>query len=141
MKVLLIDDSGTVLGMMKALLEQVGYQVEGAGDGERGLEAVATFQPDVVVCDLRMPGMSGLDVVRAIRNTSATLPVIIFTEQSEIPRAVEAMREGAHGYIVKGTAMDVLVTEIEAAHAQRLRLERNLQLEQDRLRQRVLEKT
>ncbi|MGA9524669.1 MAG: response regulator [Myxococcaceae bacterium] len=139
MKVLLIDDSGTVLGMMKALLEQVGYQVEGAGDGTRGLEAVGTFEPDVVVCDLRMPGMSGLDVVRAIRDLSATLPVIIFTEQSEIPRAVEAMREGAHGYIVKGAPMDVLVSEIEAAHAQRLRMERKIQLDQDRIRQRMLE--
>ncbi len=139
MKVLLIDDSGTVLGMMKALLEQVGYQVEGAGDGKSGLDAVARFDPDVVVCDLRMPGMSGLDVVRAIRDLSATLPVVIFTEQSEIPKAVEAMREGAHGYIVKGTAMEVLVSEIEAAHAQRLRMERKIQLEQDRIRQRVLE--
>jgi DNA-binding NtrC family response regulator len=136
MKILIIDDSGTVLGMLQALLKQVGWEVEAARDGKTGLEALATFDPDVVVCDLRMPGMDGIEVVRQIRNRTALIPVIIFTEQSEIPRAVEAMREGAHGYIVKGAPMEVLVKEIEAAYAQRMRIERQLLLEHDRSTQR-----
>jgi DNA-binding NtrC family response regulator len=139
MKVLIIDDSGTVLGMLKALLEQIGCEVQAAVDGRNGLEALDGFEPDVVVCDLQMPGMDGIDVVRAIRDRSALLPVIIYTEQSEIPRAVQAMREGAHGYIMKGTSMEVLFSELEAAYAQRLRIERKIHLEQDRSTQRARE--
>jgi DNA-binding NtrC family response regulator len=123
--------------MLKALLEQVGCEVEAAADGMSGLDAVTRFEPDVVVCDLQMPGMDGIAVVRAIRDRSSLLPVIIFTEASEIPRAVQAMREGAHGYIVKGAPMDVLIGEIEAAYAQRMRIERKIHLEQDRSGQRA----
>ncbi len=134
MRLLLVDDSGTVLGMMKALLEQMGHEVEVAQDGPSGLAAIASREPDVVVCDLRMPKMGGLDVVKAIRDRSATLPVIIFTEEANVPRAVEAMQHGAFSYVLKGCPVEDLVREIEAAFAHRNRLERARALEAARSR-------
>lgn len=134
MKILVMDDSGTVLGMMKAMLEQVGHTVMASSSGEAGLKELSGFAPDVVVCDLRMPGMNGIDVVRAIRDTSPVLPVIIFTNESDVPQAVEAMKEGAYSYVVKGSDVEGLLREIERARAHRTRLERNLALEAERKR-------
>ena len=132
MRVLLVDDSGTVLGMMKAMLEELGHAVAIAKDGDAGLEALTEFEPDVVVCDLKMPKMGGLEVVRAIRDRHATLPVIIFTDESDVPRAVQAMKEGAYSYVVKGSPVEKLAEELEAAFAQRNRLERARALEKAR---------
>lgn len=133
MRVLLIDDSGTVLGMMKALLEELGHIIAIAKDGDAGLEALPEFHPDVVVCDLKMPRMGGIEVVRAIRDLSATLPVIIFTDESDVPRAVEAMKEGAYGYVVKGSPVERLAEEIASASAHKNRLERARALEREKL--------
>lgn len=132
MKILVMDDSGTVLGMMKAMLEQLGHTVVASPSGEDGLGALSSFDADVVVCDLRMPGMSGIEVVRAIRDLSPVLPVIIFTNESDVPQAVEAMKEGAYSYVVKGSDVEGLLREIERARAHRTRLERNLAMEVDR---------
>jgi len=132
MRILLVDDSGTVLGMLKALFEQLGHTIELATDGDRALELIDQGEPDVVVCDLKMPRMPGIEVVRAVRDRSATLPVIIFTDESEVPKAVEAMRQGAYGYLVKGAPVDRLVHEIEAAYAHKNRLERARALERER---------
>lgn len=132
MRILLVDDSGTVLGMMKAILEQMGHSVQVASDGEKGLAELARAEPDVVVCDLKMPKLTGFDVVREIRNRSATLPVIIFTDEADIPRAVEAMQQGAFSYVVKGSPVERLVEEIESAFAHRNRLERARALERER---------
>jgi DNA-binding NtrC family response regulator len=132
MRILLVDDSGTVLGVMSAILEQLGHVVEVATDGDSALACIAQQEPDVVVCDLRMPRMHGIEVVQAVRDRSATLPVIIFTDEADVPRAVEAMRQGAFGYVVKGTPVEALVAEIDAAFAHRNRLERQRALEQDR---------
>ncbi|MBX5482549.1 MAG: response regulator [Myxococcaceae bacterium] len=137
MRVLLVDDSGTVLGMMKALLEQMGHTVAVAKDGDAGLEVIADFEPDVVVCDLKMPRMNGLQVVRAVRDRSATLPVIIFTDEADVPRAVEAMKEGAYSYVVKGSPVERLAEEIEAAFAQKNRLERARALEREREKEKL----
>src|SRR5690349_11718217 len=123
MRILLVDDSGTVLAMMKALLEQLGHTVEVAPDGPSALAAIDRGEPDVVVCDLRMPKMSGLEVVRAIRDRSAVLPVIIFTDESDIPVAVEAMKQGAYSYVIKGSPVERLAEELESARAHRIHLE------------------
>lgn len=132
MRLLVIDDSGTVLGMLRALLGEAGHEVQVAADGEKGLEAIDASEPDVVICDLKMPKLDGLSVVRAIRDRSATLPVVIFTDQGDIPLAVEAMRLGAFSYVVKGSPVERLIQEIDSAYAHRNRLERARALERER---------
>lgn len=132
MRILLVDDSGTVLGMMKALLAQMGHEVTVASDGEKAIAELQRSEPDVVVCDLKMPRMGGMDVVRAVRDQSATLPVVIFTDEADIPRAVEAMQQGAYSYVVKGTPVERLIEEIDAAFAHRNRLERVRALEREK---------
>lgn len=133
-RVLLIDDSETVRGLLKEMVTHLGYQVELASDGASGLEAVSRFEPDVVVSDLHMPRLGGKEVVRALRASRPTLPVIIFTDYAEISLAVDAMKEGAHGYLIKGSPIELLAQEIESALEYRRLQERNRKLEEERAR-------
>ncbi len=114
-RVLVIDDSSLVRSWVELELYGAGYKVHTADSGMAGLQEVETFKPDVVLCDMNMPGMSGLDVVRALRLRSPELPVVIYTEQQEIPVAVEALRLGACGYVIKAEDPEPLRRELDTA--------------------------
>ncbi|MDQ3265181.1 MAG: response regulator [Myxococcota bacterium] len=111
----MIDDSPLVRSWVELVLYGAGYKVHSADSGMAGLRDVETFKPDVVLCDMNMPGMSGLDVVRALRLKSPQLPVVIYTEQQEIPVAVEALRLGACGYVIKAEDPEPLRRELDTA--------------------------
>lgn len=146
-RVLVIDDSSLVLGWMEAVLEKHGFNVRGSTDGQRALEQMGDFEPEVVITDLEMPEMSGIDVVRQVRQSAPATPVLILTDHGEVPVVVEAMREGAFGYLRKGVGDGVLVEEIRQACAHRALLLRHAELEeanrryQSHLEQMVEEKT
>lgn len=140
-RVLLIDDSVVVLEAMREVLERAGLQVETAEDGSAGLALLQTFEPDVVVSDLDMPNLNGIDLVRAMRIHAPLIPVIILTDHGEIDQVVAAMREGARSYVLKGTPGELLVQEINAALNHRRLLEDNHRLaEANQKYQRGLEK-
>lgn len=139
-RVLVVDDSEIVLAFITAELADVGYQVRTAPDGERGIAVVHDWSPDVVLCDLKMPGLSGYDVVEALKTKAPLTPVLIFTDSDDLRCAVEAMQRGAWGYLVKGQDAGALQGELERALAHRRVLERNHELEAANLRyQRELE--
>lgn len=114
-RVLVIDDSDTVIKSLKARLGARGYEVTGASDGATALELLATDSFDVVLLDLKMPRMSGLDVLRVLRRRySATqLPVIVLTVSEDTPDILEAYRAGANDYIIKPGELPVLVARID----------------------------
>jgi two-component system NtrC family sensor kinase len=128
-RVLVIDDSSLVLGVMSMTLGAAGFDVETAEDGLRGLELLERFSPHVVVCDMNMPKMNGLEVMEALKHRAPLTPVLIFTDSDEVSLAVTALREGAFGYLLKGMNEEVLVREIAAAIEHRRLLERNRDLE------------
>jgi PAS domain S-box-containing protein len=132
-RVLVIDDSALARNILRGALEEAGFRVETAENGPEGIERVGSFGPDVVVCDMLMPVMNGIEVLERVRSMAPTIPVLIFTESSEVNSAVSAMRNGAFAYMLKGISDGDLVNEINAAlESQRLR-ERNRHLEAENL--------
>ncbi len=97
--VLLIDDDEALLKSVGALLERIGYSVAGEMTGVRGIEAYEQTGPDVVVLDLRLPDMSGLDVLKQLKTRGAS--VILLTGHGDVPTAVEALRLGAEDFLTK----------------------------------------
>ena len=100
--VLLIDDERDLLDGLKKVLERKGFQVRTAFSGRNGLSLLADALPEVVVVDLRMPDMDGLEVVEAVRQRDPELPVILITGSLPVMDAVTAIKQGgAYDYIAK----------------------------------------
>src|SRR3954453_12624683 len=106
--VLIVDDERTLARAVKAFLAEAGYEAEVADDGERALRLLETLRPDVVFTDVRLPGMSGIDLLRRIREFDAAIPVIIMTAHGTIEGAVEAVKLGAFAYLKKPVDLEEL---------------------------------
>jgi two-component system, NtrC family, response regulator AtoC len=106
--VLIVDDERTLARAVKAFLAEAGYEAEVAGDGEQALELLPRLRPDVVFADVRLPGMSGIDLLRRIREFDPAIPVIIMTAYGTIEGAVEAVKLGAFDYMKKPVDLEEL---------------------------------
>jgi two-component system, NtrC family, response regulator AtoC len=106
--VLIVDDERTLARAVKAFLAEAGYEAEVAGDGEQALELLPRLRPDVVFTDVRLPGMSGIDLLRRIREFDPAIPVIIMTAYGTIEGAVEAVKLGAFDYMKKPVDLEEL---------------------------------
>ena len=113
--VLVADDSAAIRGYVTELLAQAGYLVEEAVDGCSCLAALQASEPDVVLLDVEMPGMSGLDVLRAPGMHSRTFSIILFTSQSSLEEIAGGLDMGADDYIVKPFQEIDLLARIRAA--------------------------
>lgn len=112
---LLVDDEADLLRLWGIRLESSGFTVITAQSGE---EAIATFtatKPDVVITDLRMPGIDGMALYEAIRQHNKSVPVIIITAHGSIPEAVEATRQGVFSFLTKPIDGASLIREVEKA--------------------------
>jgi DNA-binding NtrC family response regulator len=100
-RILLADDEATIRESLAEVLRQEGYEVDTAADGTAALGAVDDREYDVVITDLRMPGADGLAVLRHVRERAPRTLVLLVTAYASIETAVEALRQGAHDYILK----------------------------------------
>jgi len=102
MRVVLIDDHTLFRSGLETLLDRHNIQVvAAAGDGREGLQLVETHNPDILLLDLRMPDMDGLDVLRRLRQEGFRNPVVMLTTSNEERDLVECLRNGAQGYLLK----------------------------------------
>ena len=99
--ILIIDDEASLRQTMARILQRAGYEVTTAANGEEGLSLVSEHVFDLVYLDIRMPDMSGLDLLKTIHAKLPELPVILFTAQPDLNSAVEAVRSGAIDYLLK----------------------------------------
>jgi two-component system KDP operon response regulator KdpE len=113
-KVLVIDDERPFVRALTISLRARGYEVDTAVTGEQGLEAAAHGHPDVVVLDLGLPGIDGLDVLRALRGWSP-VPVIVLSARHTESTKVEALDAGADDYVTKPFGMDEFLARLRAA--------------------------
>jgi two-component system sensor histidine kinase/response regulator len=100
-RLLLIDDEEVVLDSCLAILEGGDYEVAVATSGAEGLQKIGEFAPDVVFVDLKMPGMSGMQVLEELRKLDPTIVSVVFTGFATIESAVEAMKRGAYDFLPK----------------------------------------
>ena len=106
--VLIVDDERTLARAVKAFLTEAGYETEVAGDGEKAMELLQSLRPDVVFADVRLPGMSGIDLLRKIREFDPAISVVIMTAYGTIEGAVEAVKLGAFDYMKKPVDLEEL---------------------------------
>ena len=113
-KILVVDDEPQIRRMMRATLTGSGHQVDEARTGEEALEKFRAFLPDLVLLDLNMPGMGGLEACRAMR-VGSDVPIIILTVRNAEKEKVEALDAGADDYVSKPFGMQELLARIRAA--------------------------
>ena len=106
--VLIVDDERTLARAIKSFMTEAGYQAEVADDAEKALELVESLRPDVVFADVRLPGMSGIELLRRIRDFDPAIPVVIMTAHGTIEGAVEAVKLGAFDYLKKPVDLEEL---------------------------------
>ncbi|MDT8443073.1 MAG: sigma-54 dependent transcriptional regulator [Desulfuromonadales bacterium] len=114
-KVLLIDDDASLRRVTEYSLQSAGFQVISAADGKQGLAAFRQDQPEVVITDIQMPGMSGYEVLQQIMADRPETLVIVVTAYSSVAKAVDAMKQGAHDYLAKPFSRDELVLVVNKA--------------------------
>ena len=116
-RVLVVEDESRVGAMLRDALVELGYIVTVAGQGAEALELVPVFEPDVVLLDLLMPEMSGVEVLAHLRRDHPTLPVVIMSGNEDVEVARATLRDGAFDYLGKPFSMSVLARVIAAAVA------------------------
>jgi len=131
MKILFADDEAQVRALAVSILQEFGFEVLCAEDGREALEVFSRARPDVVVCDLKMPNVDGIGVLKRVKETAPDTPVIIITGHGDISVAVETMRLGAYDFIGKPFLMDHLVATIRRAAERTQLLQQVEQLKRD----------
>jgi DNA-binding NtrC family response regulator len=116
-RVLIVGDEENERTGLAELVSAWGYRAETARDGAEGFEKVSTWAPSIVVTDLKMPRMGGLELLERIADDSKTMAVIVVTAQGTIDSAVQAMRMGAYDYITKPIDTERLRTILQNASA------------------------
>jgi serine phosphatase RsbU (regulator of sigma subunit) len=114
--VLTIEDESAVRSGIVAFLEDSGYRVHEADNGSRGLELFRSQRPDIVLCDLRIPGVDGLDVVSTVAAESPETPIIVVSGVARVSDAMQALKRGAWDFVTKPIQdMEVVESAIERA--------------------------
>lgn len=110
MRVLIIDDHALFRVGLKGLLEQRNIEVVGvAAGGKEGIELASELKPDIVLLDLRMPDMGGLEVLKVLREKVPDIPIVVLTTSDEEADLIKSLRSGAQGYLLKDMEPDELV--------------------------------
>jgi DNA-binding NtrC family response regulator len=118
-KILVVDDEPDMAESTELTLERAGHEVVVANEGAKALELVTSEQPELVVTDLRMPGLDGLELIQELRSRNLEMPVIVLTGYASVDSAVEAMRKGAVDYLAKPFVPEELLLRVERALAWR----------------------
>jgi len=133
--ILIIDDEASLRQTMARILQRAGYEVTTAANGKEGLELVSEHTFDLVYLDIRMPDVSGLELLKTIHAKYADLPIILFTAQPDLNSAVEALRRGAIDYLLKPLKPQTVIDRTQAIliDKQKDRRKRELQRQIDAL--------
>jgi DNA-binding NtrC family response regulator len=115
MKILVVDDEAEIRAVLTRALQLEGYDVLIAADGAAALEQLRSEHPSVILLDLAMPKLSGMETLPRIKQMVPDIPVIICTGQTDLPTAIQAMRLGAYDYLTKPLDMDILILTVKRA--------------------------
>ena len=114
MRILVAEDEKKIAGFIRKALEEQGYSVDSAADGDRAYELATSQSYDVIVLDIMLPGRDGLSILRQLRERHNTVPVIVLTARAELNERLEGLNLGADDYITKPFFMEELVARVQA---------------------------
>jgi len=134
-KILVVDDQASNRNILRQELTHRGYAVETANDGPEALGKVESSRPDLMIVDYMMPNMSGLEVLKELRNRENDVPVVMITAYGTVERAVQAMKEGAYDFITKPFEPDHIAIVLQKA-LERQRLKRGVEVLSEEIGQR-----
>jgi two-component system KDP operon response regulator KdpE len=112
-RILVVDDETQITRVLKTTLNSQGYEVKTAADGESAFNAAMDWLPDLIITDLSMPGMSGTELTRAVRERSQ-VPIIVLSVRGEEKHKVEALDAGADDYVTKPFSVNELLARVRA---------------------------
>lgn len=127
--ILLVDDDSAFRHVMAGELRRLGHEVVTAASGEEAVARVEDWEPEVVLLDLRLPAMDGLDTLKAIRARNASIEVIMLTGHGSIDSAIESIRDGAFDYVTKPCPLDEIQIRVQRAIERRALIQRTSLLE------------
>jgi two-component system copper resistance phosphate regulon response regulator CusR len=113
-KILVVEDDRVVGQYIKRGLEEAQYHADLIDDGREALRVISGSHYDLIVLDLRLPGMTGLELLRTVRDRGITVPVLVLTAQDAVGHKVEALRSGADDYVTKPFAFEEVLARVEA---------------------------
>jgi len=113
-RILIVDDEPQITRVLRTSLTSHGYDVRSAADGESALETYGDWRPDLVLTDLSMPNLNGIELCRRLRKLSP-VPIVVLSVKGEEQTKVEALDAGADDYVTKPFGMDELLARIRAA--------------------------
>lgn len=119
LKILVVDDEPHIVSFLRMGLEHEGFVVQVASDGHQALSQVAEFKPDLVVLDLMLPGLDGMDVAERLRRDPDLL-IIMLTARDQVSDRIAGLRAGADDYLVKPFSFEELLARIEAVTRRKL---------------------
>jgi DNA-binding NtrC family response regulator len=120
-RVLIVDDDRDLSRLLSALMKKEGLAGMVADDGEMALEMVAAAKPDLILLDVKMPGLDGMEVLKRVREVDLNLPVVMITAFAEVPASVAAMKAGAYDYLAKPFDHGEVIRVVRAGLAERAR--------------------
>jgi len=132
MKMMLVDDEERFLSTTKKLLSRKGLDVLTAASGAEALEMLRTNEVHVVILDVKMPGMDGIETLKAIKRSYPLVEVIMLTGHATVESAVEGLKSGATDYLMKPTDVQDLINKAEEAFGKRKVLEEKIRVAQTR---------
>ena len=123
-KILIVEDEAKIARFIELELQHEGYQVQTAGDGISGLQAAQSWQPDLLILDLMLPGLSGIEVCRRLRASEAgvSLPILMLTAKDDVTDKVMGLDMGADDYMTKPFAIEELLARIRMILKRRISL-------------------
>jgi two-component system response regulator MprA len=114
MKILVVDDERAVRDSLRRALELEGYEIDLAADGREALARLEQSQPDILILDVLMPGVDGLEVCRRLRRAGNRLPVLMLTARDAVENRVAGLDAGADDYVTKPFALEELLARVRA---------------------------
>ena len=132
MKMMLVDDEERFLSTTAKLLSRKGYEVITSISGTEALEKLESHNIHVVILDVKMPGMDGLETLKAIKRMYPLVEVIMLTGHGTVESAVDGLKAGATDYLIKPTDINDLIQKAEEAFEKRQRLEEKIRMAQSK---------
>jgi DNA-binding NtrC family response regulator len=129
--ILVVDDEANLRATLSLILKRAGYETHAVANGRDAIGLITEFQFDLVLLDLKMPGIDGMQLLHQLHRLYPALPVLILTSNTSLESAVQAIRSGALGYMLKPIEPEQIIHRIQEIFAEQLQLKRRHEIVND----------